>query len=230
MDSVSNWLAQLDFGFVWDYVVIVAASMLCIMFHEVSHGVVALRLGDPTAKNAGRLTFNPVKHIDIWGLLMMAIFKFGWAKPVPIDMRNFKHPVRDMAITAAAGPISNMILAFLALCVRAGALYVNQKTGGVISDFVVTFFEYVAVLSVGLAVFNVIPIPPLDGSKVLNALLPQQVYYKILRYERYGFLVMMLVLYTGILDTPLMVCRSGILLGLSKISAFPYYLLRQIFG
>lgn len=230
MDSFSNWLAQLNFGFVWDYAVIVAASMLCIMFHEVSHGVVALRLGDPTAKNAGRLTFNPIKHIDIWGLVMMAIFKFGWAKPVPIDMRNFKHPVRDMAITAAAGPISNLILAFLALCVRAGALYVNQKTDGVISDFVVTFFEYVAVLSVGLAVFNVIPIPPLDGSKVLNALLPQQVYYKILRYERYGFLVMMLVLYTGILDTPLMVCRSGILLGLSKISAFPYYLLQHIFG
>lgn len=230
MDSFSNWLAQLNFGFVWDYAVIVAASMLCIMFHEVSHGVVALRLGDPTAKNAGRLTFNPIKHIDIWGLVMMAIFKFGWAKPVPIDMRNFKHPVRDMAITAAAGPISNLILAFLALCVRAGALYVNQKTGGVISDFVVTFFEYVAVLSVGLAVFNVIPIPPLDGSKVLNALLPQQVYYKILRYERYGFLVMMLVLYTGILDTPLMVCRSGILLGLSKISAFSYYLLQHIFG
>ena len=230
MDSFSNWLAQLNFGFVWDYAVIVAASMLCIMFHEVSHGVVALRLGNPTAKNAGRLTFNPIKHIDIWGLVMMAIFKFGWAKPVPIDMRNFKHPVRDMAITAAAGPISNLILAFLALCVRAGALYVNQKTDGVISDFVVTFFEYVAVLSVGLAVFNVIPIPPLDGSKVLNALLPQQVYYKILRYERYGFLVMMLVLYTGILDTPLMVCRSGILLGLSKISAFPYYLLQHIFG
>lgn len=230
MDSFSNWLAQLNFGFVWDYAVIVAASMLCIMFHEVSHGVVALRLGDPTAKNAGRLTFNPIKHIDIWGLVMMAIFKFGWAKPVPIDMRNFKHPVRDMAITAAAGPISNLILAFLALCVRAGALYVNQKTDGVISDFVVTFFEYVAVLSVGLAVFNVIPIPPLDGSKVLNALLPQQVYYKILRYERYGFLVMMLVLYTGILDTPLMVCRSGILLGLSKISVFPYYLLQHIFG
>ncbi len=230
MHSISNWLTQLDFGFIWDYVVIVAASMLCIMFHEVSHGMVALKLGDPTAKNAGRLTFNPVKHIDIWGLLMMAIFKFGWAKPVPIDMRNFKHPVRDMAITAAAGPISNLVLAFLALCIRAGALYVNQKTGGAISDFVVTFFQYVAVLSVGLAVFNVIPIPPLDGSKVLNALLPQQVYYKILRYERYGFLVMMLVLYTGILDTPLMVCRSGILLGLSKISAFPYYLLRHIFG
>lgn len=230
MLTFTEWLKQLDFSVVGDYVVIVAASLLCIMFHEVSHGVVALRLGDPTAKNAGRLTFNPVKHIDVWGLLMMAVFKFGWAKAVPIDMRNFKHPVRDMAITAAAGPVSNVILAFLALCVRSGALYVNFRTGGAISGFVVTFFEYVAILSVGLAVFNVIPIPPLDGSKVLNALLPQRVYYKILRYERYGFLVMMVVLYTGILDTPLYFCRSALITGLSKLAVFPFYILQHIFG
>jgi Zn-dependent protease len=230
MNGFTAWLQQLDLSIVWDYVIIVAASLLCIMFHEVSHGFVALLLGDTTARDAGRLTFNPIKHIDIWGLLMMAIFKFGWAKAVPVDMRNFKHPVRDMAITAAAGPISNIILAFLALCVRAGTIYVNYRTGGVISDFIITFTEYVAVLSVGLAVFNVIPIPPLDGSKVLNSLLPQRVYYKILRYEKYGFLVMMVVLYTGILDTPLMVCRSGLLNGLSTISSFPYYLLQHIFG
>lgn len=230
MHSFSNWLTQLNFSFIWDYVVIIAASMVCIMFHEVSHGVVALKLGDPTAKNAGRLTFNPIRHIDLWGLLMMAIFKFGWAKAVPVDMRNFKHPVRDMAITAAAGPISNLVLAFFALCIRAGALYVNYRTGGLISGFVVEFFEYVAILSVGLAVFNVIPIPPLDGSKVLNALLPKEVYYKILRYERYGFLVMILVLYSGILDTPLTVCRTVLLNGLSRISAFPFYILQHIFG
>lgn len=228
--NFSQWLAQLNLGVVWDYVIIVAASLLCIMFHEVSHGVVALKLGDTTARDAGRLTFNPIKHIDIWGLLMMAIFRFGWAKPVPVDMRNFKHPVRDMAITAAAGPISNVILAFFALCIRAGAVYVSQKTGGAISDFIITFMEYTAILSVGLAVFNVIPIPPLDGSKVLNALLPQEVYYKILRYERYGFLVMMVVLYTRILDVPLDFCRNALLSGLSTISVFPYYILRAIFG
>lgn len=228
--NFSQWLAQLNLGVVWDYVIIVAASLLCIMFHEVSHGVVALKLGDTTARDAGRLTFNPIKHIDIWGLLMMAIFRFGWAKPVPVDMRNFKHPVRDMAITAAAGPISNVILAFFALCIRAGAVYVSQKTGGAISDFIITFMEYTAILSVGLAVFNVIPIPPLDGSKVLNALLPQEVYYKILRYERYGFLVMMVVLYTGILDVPLDFCRNALLTGLSNIAVFPYYILRAIFG
>ena len=230
MQALLNWLQQLDFGFVWEYAVIIAASLLCIMFHEVSHGVVALKLGDPTAKNAGRLTFNPIKHVDIWGLLMMAIFRFGWAKAVPIDMRNFKHPVRDMAITAAAGPISNVVLAFLALLFRAVSVYVNQQTGGPISEFVITFLEYVAILSVGLAVFNVIPIPPLDGSKVLNALLPEQAYYKILRYERYGFLVMIVLLWSGVLNTPLTFCRTALLNGLSYIASFPYYILRALFG
>ena len=230
MQGFLSWLQQLDFGFVWQYAVIIAASLLCIMFHEVSHGVVALKLGDPTAKNAGRLTFNPIKHVDVWGLLMMAIFRFGWAKAVPIDMRNFKHPVRDMAITAAAGPISNVILAFLALVIRAAAIYVNQRTGGVISGFVVTFFEYVAILSVGLAVFNVIPIPPLDGSKVLNALLPKETYYKILRYERYGFLVMIVVLWSGILNGPLDFCRTALLNALSTLASFPYYILSALLG
>ncbi len=230
MQSFTNWLSQLNFGYIWDYVVIVAASLVCIMFHEVSHGVTALKLGDPTAKNAGRLTFNPIRHVDVWGLLMMAIFRFGWAKPVPINMRNFRHPVRDMAITAAAGPISNVVLAFLALCLRAGAIYVNQRFGGAISGFLVTFFEYVAILSVGLAVFNVIPVPPLDGSKVLNALLPEKVYYQILRYEKYGFLLMIVLLWSGLLDRPLIFCRTALLNGLSAISAFPYYILQALFG
>ena len=230
MQSFVRWLGQLDFSFVWEYGIIVAASLLCIMFHEVSHGLTALALGDPTAKNAGRLSFNPIKHVDIFGLLMMAIFRFGWAKPVPIDMRNFKHPVRGMAITAAAGPLSNVVLAFVALCIRAGALYFNLRSGGAVSGFLVTFFEYVAVLSVGLAVFNVIPIPPLDGSKVVNALLPQRIYYKILRYEKYGFLIMIVVLYLGILNGPLNFCRNALLDGLTKISSFPFYILQSLFG
>ena len=228
--SISAWLHQLDFSYLLTLLLSAAAALLCITVHESAHGLIAAALGDPTAKRAGRISLNPFKHVDFLGLVMLAVAHVGWAKPVPIDMRNFKHPVRDMAITAAAGPISNVILAFLALCVRAGAVYVYQKTGGVISDFIITFTEYTAILSVGLAVFNVIPIPPLDGSKVLNALLPQNVYYKILRYERYGFLVMMLVLWTGILDVPLDFCRNALLNGLSAISTFPYYTLRAIFG
>lgn len=230
MDSFTAWLKQLDFSIFYEYGIVVLASMLCIMFHEVSHGLVAYRLGDPTAKNAGRLTFNPLRHIDLWGLLMMAVFKFGWAKAVPVDMRNFKHPVRDMAITAAAGPVSNLILAFFALCIRACILYFYYKMSSFLLETLIVFCEYTAILSVGLAVFNVIPIPPLDGSKVLNAILPREIYYKILRYEKYGFLVMMVVLYLGILDTPLNLCRNGMMALLSKISAFPFYILQYIFG
>lgn len=230
MSGFTSWLSQLDFSVFYDYLIVIAASLLCIMFHEVSHGLCALALGDPTAKNAGRLSFNPIKHVDLMGLLMMAIFRFGWAKPVPIDMRRFKHPVSGMAITAAAGPVSNVVLAFLALCIRAAALYVYFRTGGPVSNFLVTFFEYVAILSVGLAVFNVIPIPPLDGSKILNALLPKNVYYQILRYEKYGFLVLMVILYVGLLDTPLTFCRQALLGGLGQITAFPFYILQRLFG
>lgn len=226
----TEWLGQLDFSVVWDYAVIIAASMLCIMFHEVSHGLCALALGDTTAKDQGRLSFNPLRHVDLWGLLMMAVFKFGWAKAVPIDMRRFKKPVTGMAITALAGPLSNIVLAFLALCVRAGALYFYIQSGGAISGFLITFTEYVAILSIGLAVFNVIPIPPLDGSKVLFALLPRKVYYKVLRYERYGFILLMVVLYLGILDTPLNFCRSFLIENLSKLAVFPFYIFERILG
>ena len=228
--SFADWLGQLDFSVVWDYAIIIAASMLCIMFHEVSHGLTALALGDTTAKEQGRLSFNPLRHVDLWGLLMMAIFKFGWAKAVPIDMRRFKKPVAGMAITALAGPLSNVVLAFLALCIRAGAVYFNVRSGGAISGFIILFTEYVAILSIGLAVFNVIPIPPLDGSKVLFALLPQRVYYRVLRYERYGFVLLMVVLYLGWLDVPLNFCRSFLIENLSAVAAFPYYIFERILG
>lgn len=228
--SFTQWIQQLDFSVVWDYAIIIAASMLCIMFHEVSHGLCALALGDTTAKDQGRLSFNPLRHVDFWGLLMMAVFKFGWAKAVPIDMRRFKKPVAGMALTALAGPLSNVVLAFIALCVRAGAIYFNVRSGGAISEFIILFTEYVAILSVGLAVFNVIPIPPLDGSKVLFALLPRRIYYRVLQYERYGFIVLMVLLYLGWLDTPLNVCRSFLIEHLSSLAAFPYYIFERILG
>ena len=222
MDRFISWFQQLDFSVLYDYGIVVAASLLCIMFHEVSHGLTALALGDTTAKDAGRLTFNPLRHVDPWGLLMMAVFHFGWAKPVPVNMNRFKRPIIGMAITAAAGPISNLILAWLALAVRAGLLAVYYRSGGVFLHAVITFLEYTAVLSIGLAVFNVIPVPPLDGAKVLFAILPRNVYYKVLRYEKYGFLIMMVILFTGILDTPLMFCRSGLLNLLNSSTEFIY--------
>lgn len=226
MEAFTQWLQQLRLDSVLDGVTIVLSSLLCIVIHETCHGLVALWLGDTTARDAGRLTLNPLHHIDIWGLVMMALFKFGWAKPVPVDMRNFKHPKRDMALTALAGPVSNVLLAMVALLLRAVLYYVYGQIGAnAVVEYCISFLEYTAVLSVGLAVFNIIPISPLDGSKVLFALLPDRYYRVLMRYERYGMVVLMILLLVGVLDTPLTFLRSGLLNALSAICWFPYTLL-----
>ncbi len=231
MDSFIAWLQQLDFSSLLSGVTVACALLLCITFHETSHGFAAWKLGDPTAKSQGRLTLNPIKHIDWFGLLMMAVFKFGWAKPVPVDMRNFKKPKRDMAITAAAGPISNVVLAYAALLVRSGLLYVYLRhDGGAVIAWLVTLSEYIAVISAGLAVFNVLPIPPLDGSKVLYFCLSDEHYQTLMRYERYGMLLLMVCLFTGVLDTPLQFLRGGLLDGLSRIAWFPFTILNRLFS
>ncbi len=228
MFSFVGWLQQLDFSSIWSTALIVCASLLSITFHETCHGFAAWKLGDPTAKNAGRLTLNPIRHVDWVGLIMMAIFKFGWAKPVPIDVRNFRHPKRDTAITAAAGPLSNVLLAYVALLIRSVLMYFYVTRGGAVLEYVITFFEYIAIISAGLAVFNVIPIPPLDGAKVVYAFLPDRAYAKAMVYERYGMLILMVVLFTGILDTPLDFLRSGLLDGLSWAAWFPFRILANL--
>ena len=213
MDGFVAWLKQLQFDGVWQTLVLVAASLLCITFHETCHGLVAYWLGDPTAKRLGRLTLNPLKHIDWGGLLMMVLFRFGWAKPVPIDMRRFKHPKAGMAITALAGPASNVILAFFAAVVNSLCSIWYYRSGGTAAYVLAIFFAYVEVLSCGLAVFNIIPIPPLDGSKVLFSFLPPKAYSWLMRYERYGFLILMALLFFNVLDAPLNFLRAGLLGG-----------------
>lgn len=229
MNGILTWLQQLQFGGLFDTILVVAASLLCITVHETCHGLVAYWLGDPTAKNAGRLTLNPIKHVDLVGLVMMAIVKFGWAKPVPVDMRYFKNPKQGMAITALAGPVSNVVLAAAALLVRSVLLYFYLSHGdSTVLGYVISFTEYVAIISAGLAVFNIIPIPPLDGSKVVFSLLPQNTYWKLMRYERYGMIVLVIVLFTGILDGPLIFLRSGLLDGLQAVTLWPLELLFKI--
>lgn len=211
MGSISDFLNNMDWWGLLTLLISAAAALLCITLHELSHGFVAWRLGDPTAKNAGRLTLNPIRHLDVVGLLMMLVAKVGWAKPVPVDMRYFRHPKSGMAITALAGPVSNFILAYLALLVRAAVLPFYMMSGTTALYLAVDFTETLAILSTGLGIFNLIPVPPLDGSKVLEGILPDRVYYTILRYENLGMLLLMVVLFTGITDAPLWAARSWVL-------------------
>lgn len=229
MDGFTAWLGQLELDAVWQMLVTVAACVLCITFHETCHGLAALALGDPTAKRAGRLTLNPLKHIDIWGLVMLAVAKFGWAKPVPVNMRNFKNPKAGMAITALAGPLGNIVLSAVAMLLYSVCYFYNLLYGGLLWYYLEQFFAYTMILSAGLAVFNLFPVPPLDGSKILFAVLPPQWYAKLMRYERYGMILLMVLLLTGMLDAPLSFLRDGLITGLSYVCSWPFDVLVSIY-
>lgn len=183
----------LDWSYLLNIVLSVVPALLCITFHEVSHGWVAYRLGDPTAKDAGRLTLNPLKHIDMMGLLMMVVFKFGWAKPVPVNMMRFRNPKRGMALTALAGPASNVLLALVFLFLY-GLLYRALSS----VQFLLDMIWLTAYISLALAIFNIIPVSPLDGSKVLFAFLPDRAYMTLMRYEKYGMLVLFVLVWLGV--------------------------------
>ncbi|MEG2419902.1 MAG: site-2 protease family protein [Oscillospiraceae bacterium] len=228
MGSLSHFLQSMDWMNLSITLLSAVAALFCITFHELSHGFVAYRLGDPTAKNMGRLTFNPLKHIDPIGLLMMITVRVGWAKPVPVDMRNFKKPKRDMAITALAGPVSNFFLSWVALLI-ASALFHLLTMDASWMVYVVLFFLQIAVLSVGLGVFNLIPISPLDGSKILFSFLPDRVYGTILHYERYGMVLMVILAWSGIMNGPLTFVMGGVMRFLCTISGFPFGVVQNFF-
>lgn len=190
--------------------------LLALSVHEASHGFVAYKLGDPTARNLGRLTLNPIKHINIWGFICMMFFRFGWANPVPINTRNFKNPRRDMALSAAAGPVSNILSAFVyAFLLRIDILCIERffaedtrlaiaRMGGFAVEVgmgfnmmcVLTYMLYIGViLNMGLAVFNLIPIPPFDGSRIAYVFLPPKWYFKVMKYEQYIMIAILALLF-----------------------------------
>lgn len=184
----------------------IPAILLCLTVHEMAHGYAAYLLGDATAKHDGRLSFNPLRHIDPIGFLCLLVAGFGWAKPVMVDPRNFKKPRRDMAIVAAAGPLSNFLLAFLLTILW---LALSLSSNGVLLA-AAQFFAVAASMSIGLGVFNLIPIPPLDGSKVLLPVLPSSVINFFYRYERYIQVGMLLLLWFGKFDYPLSIASRFI--------------------
>ena len=200
------------------YLVRAMVLLTAIPIHDCAHAWASNKLGDSTAKNLGRLTLNPLPHLDLIGSVLMLFTGFGWAKPVPVDMRRFRNRRAGMAITALAGPVSNVILAFLALiCLALCNLFLPQTT--LVYD-ISYFFLYTAILSAGLAVFNRMPMPPLDGSKVLFSLLPDSAYAWLMRYERYGMILLYILLFADVLDTPLNFLRTGLLNGLSSAVSF----------
>ncbi len=172
-----------------------------ITIHEYSHGLVAYKLGDPTAKSMGRLTLNPLAHLDPLGALMMIFCRFGWAKPVPVNPYYFNDPKKGMIYVSLAGPISNVLLA-LVVATLYPLVDLAMTTFSMPLEAQIFIRELLVVcilMNVNFAVFNLIPFPPLDGSKVLFSFLPNHVYNTILTYERYGTIVLMILSYTGIL-------------------------------
>ena len=225
MAFLQNFLNNLDTQAIRSLIITVVASLVCIILHECAHGFAADRMGDPTARHSGRLSWNPFRHIDAFGLLMMVTVGVGWAKPVPVDPRNFKHPKRGMAVTALAGPLSNFILSIAALFLGS-VLYqapLTDVNGAVwqIYLFVLSLLVRIAVLSVGLGIFNLIPIPPLDGSKVLLSLLPDRIYFRVLHYERYIMIAVVVAVWMGIFDAPLDVAIRSVLYLMCKLTGFP---------
>jgi Zn-dependent protease len=198
------------------YLIISLGAMAFVVFctlplHEFAHAFVAVKLGDDTPRLSGRLTINPMAHISPMGALMIFLFGFGYAKPVPVRMRHFKNPKRDMAIVALAGPLCNILQAFVYMILFCAITNINTTNMGIV--YIAFFFYYAAQVNVSLGVFNLLPIPPLDGSRLATALLPAKYYFKIMQYERYIMIGLFVLLFTGILSTPLSYL-SGIIFNL----------------
>ncbi len=195
--------------------------LLALSVHEFSHGYVASKFGDPTAKLSGRLTLNPIKHIDIFGFISMLIVGFGWAKPVPVNTRYLKKARRDMAFIALAGPVSNLITAFLGTVLYylfvTAVFKLNINIPVEIFNGIILIIISLISVNVGLAIFNLIPIPPLDGSRILDAFLPTKAYIAYHKYEQIITIVLFVLIITDIIPIPISGAIDWVMNGMLKI-------------
>lgn len=207
--------SSLSMGQKLTYILILA---FCVLFslsvHEFSHGLAAYAVGDKTAKYSGRLSLNPLAHLDPFGAICLFLFGFGWAKPVPVNPWNFKNKKGGMILTALAGPFSNFLLAFIAMVIYTllgGLRFSSASFGLTLASVFYELAYYMIMINLGLGLFNLIPIPPLDGSKVLTAILPERTYFKLMDYERYGFIILIILINTPIFNSFLNVCQSAVI-------------------
>ena len=213
----------MDYGKLALYLARAIAFLTAIPFHEAAHAWAADKLGDPTAKIYGRMSLNPARHFDLLGALCMILVGFGWAKPVPVAARtNFKHPRRDMALSAAAGPAANILLATLCMVLYKLTYYLWIPSVATTVAWMLVLGVLSSMISVNitLAVFNLLPVPPLDGSRIFNMLLPERIYFGIMRYERVILFALFAILWLGILDGPLNLLYGWLLNGLDVLTGF----------
>lgn len=210
---------QMDFIYLLIYLGATAYVVFCTLpLHEYAHALAADKLGDDTPRRMGRLTISPMAHISPLGALMIFLCGFGYAKPVPVRMRSFKNPKRDMALVALAGPLCNIIQAFFYLFLY--SLITSFEVGNPAIAYVALFFYFAADVNIGLAVFNLLPIPPLDGSRLATALLPAKYYYKVMQYEKQITIALFILIITGVLTTPLSIISDllfNLLYGITQI-------------
>ena len=205
----------------FDIIVRAIVLLTAIPVHEAAHAYVADKLGDPTAKYMGRLTLNPMAHFDLMGSVAMLVFGIGWAKPVPINPLKFKDQKKGMAISAAAGPASNVIVAAISLAIAKLIWYASYVTGvNTVISTLYTIFRSMCFINISLAIFNLIPIPPFDGSRIFNYFLPDKFYFKIMEYEQYIMIGLLVVLFTGILDLPLSILSGLVYNAVDKLTFF----------